>query len=498
MSIKIKLTLVSTAVSLLMVLFCGIIFFSVMRASIKTEMETKAKQTCNEAVLVLEKIVYADINILRTAAMWTMFSSSGSFMEENISRLQEYIDFFEYEYMLLVSPKQTYKIAKNMTSIIFNSEPVSISSTGDAFYGQPYEDEQEGLVITEPVWNKGQLSGLIVAKRPARWLWGKLASSLSLINENIIVSRINGEVLYPSEMAGVITDHEKANGSDEMVWSRININNDLGQGNNAVSVLAKDISLYVTAYVEPHQIDDQLNKYVLYYIILIVCGMLFIAIIVYILSCFLTKSIAELATYVEKSQTVIKEMPEKLMKQHDEVGILPRSFATLMNRLAVSMKKKEYMAYHDSLTHLKNRYKMEQDIARMISEKKPFAYALLDIDDFKTINDIHGHAEGDQLLTNIASVLKSLISKDLNVYRWGGDEFVLIISESKDFSGEILDKVLWELQNKLKIYKGKIFTASIGVCRYPYDAQTYKKLLIAADKALSKAKQQGKNRYCYF
>ncbi|MDD5017055.1 MAG: GGDEF domain-containing protein [Eubacteriales bacterium] len=499
MSIKIKLTITNIAVFLLIIILIGLIFFSVMRASLEAEVEFEAKQACNEAVFALEKSVYADIYVLRSVAAREMFTTSNHAIEEKISVLQENISLFGYEYILLICDGVTYQITRHAYAIKQpDIEIGDYSNNENVLFGRFYDNENEGVLICERYTTDDNINGMIAAKRPAGWLWSGIASSLSLIDANIMISKQSGEVLYPTELVNSDTRFEIGDDAEEMAWATIE-SSEGEHGYYAISLLAEDISLYVTSYIEPEDINDQLDMYVFYFVVLALCGVLLIAVIVYIFSYLLTNSIVELSAYVENSQTVIGEMPAKFTKRKDETGKLSRSFALLMNRLVVSMDEKEYMAYHDSLTYLKNRYKMEQDITRIFAEKRSFAYALLDIDDFKMINDIYGHTVGDMLLVNLASIFKGLISEDLDVYRWGGDEFALIIyGETHDQYRAILENIMNEIEENFVMFDDRKVTISIGLCKYPTCADTYKDLLIAADKALAKAKTGGKNRYCFY
>jgi len=171
----------------------------------------------------------------------------------------------------------------------------------------------------------------------------------------------------------------------------------------------------------------------------------------------------------------------------------------MMNKASGSLGKMRHMAYHDNLTSLKNRYSLEQDIDKMINAKVPFSFALMDIDDFKIINDMMGHAEGDRLLICIARIFESLESDTLKAYRWGGDEFAFILTgDGRQSYQEDIEKVLSEVAVRFDSNSKWRISVSAGLCLFPDSATNYSRLLVLADQALILAKRSGKARYRFY
>lgn len=168
-------------------------------------------------------------------------------------------------------------------------------------------------------------------------------------------------------------------------------------------------------------------------------------------------------------------------------------------------EKLRHMAYHDPLTGLANRNKLEQFINHMLASAKrhqhSFSLFYLDLDRFKNINDTIGHEAGDLILQIVAERLKSAIRGTDIVARLGGDEFVLVITDVKKteslalIAQKILDNVL-----KVMIVKGQeiYITTSIGISLYPHDGQNMDKLMKNADLALYRAKEHGRNNYQFY
>jgi diguanylate cyclase (GGDEF)-like protein len=170
-----------------------------------------------------------------------------------------------------------------------------------------------------------------------------------------------------------------------------------------------------------------------------------------------------------------------------------------MSKGSGSLSKMRHMAYHDNLTGLKNRYSLEQDIGKLIEAQKPFAFALMDIDDFKIINDMMGHAEGDRLLMCIARIFSSLICDTIDAYRWGGDEFAFILSGgNKDSYKKDMERILAEVSSRFDSNNKWRISVSAGLCIYPDSATDYSRILVLADQALILAKRSGKARYRFY
>jgi diguanylate cyclase (GGDEF)-like protein len=128
---------------------------------------------------------------------------------------------------------------------------------------------------------------------------------------------------------------------------------------------------------------------------------------------------------------------------------------------------------------------LEREAARVERGEKPFALILLDLDDFKRVNDERGHQEGDGLLRRVAQYLKTHVRQGDLVGRWGGEEFVVLLPATDLLGAERLAERLREGIAALGV------TASFGVALYQGDLQG---LFLRADQALYQAKALGKNR----
>jgi diguanylate cyclase (GGDEF)-like protein len=158
------------------------------------------------------------------------------------------------------------------------------------------------------------------------------------------------------------------------------------------------------------------------------------------------------------------------------------------------------LATYDTLTGIFNRAafneKLNEIFSLSVRTQQPFALMMLDLDEFKPVNDQYGHPVGDKLLQQVAASLQSECRDSDVVARLGGDEFALILPSAatkegaKAFAGRLLEKVDQErliVGHRIKVQ------ASIGCCLYDACVQSADQMIIDADAALYAAKQQGKN-----
>ncbi len=158
-------------------------------------------------------------------------------------------------------------------------------------------------------------------------------------------------------------------------------------------------------------------------------------------------------------------------------------------------------AIHDSLTGLYNRRylneTLKRDFARAKRESKPLAIVLLDLDDFKNINDKYGHPIGDKFLISFANLLKLNSRASDAVCRWGGEEFLLLLPDT-DLRAALkyAEKLRAVCGSHAITHEGVEIqaTVSIGVAAYPVHAANEEDLLVKADKALYSSKNTGKNK----
>jgi len=164
----------------------------------------------------------------------------------------------------------------------------------------------------------------------------------------------------------------------------------------------------------------------------------------------------------------------------------------------ISKRKKQISlldqkANYDGLTNLLNRQAAEHNLKQLVATKAPFALIMMDLNDFKPINDIFGHDSGDELLIHVASQLMKSLRKADVLSRWGGDEFVIVLPNAgKEEVSNVCAKLAAQLSkpHHLSQHNKSVFvTASMGVSFYPDDQVELLELIRLADKAMYQVKR---------
>lgn len=173
------------------------------------------------------------------------------------------------------------------------------------------------------------------------------------------------------------------------------------------------------------------------------------------------------------------------------------------------LKKRErqvaFLAYYDLLTRLPNRSSLHRDLPSAIAANRESNRMLsmfaLDLDNFKLINDVFGHDQGDALLVLVAERLRGLIRKGDALYRLGGDEFLYLLQGASNEAAIYLmaKRLLAALKEPFSLGGRRVFiNASIGVSSFPMDGDDGLELVRNADLSMHKAKEEGRNRFVVY
>ena len=193
------------------------------------------------------------------------------------------------------------------------------------------------------------------------------------------------------------------------------------------------------------------------------------------------------------------------------LGVLLAVFAVMYRRMRCEIQRREAaeaeirrLAYHDSLTGLPNRNlfydRLEQATRHAEREKTGFALCFLDLDGFKLINDDHGHAMGDKLLSMVAKRLEETVRSTDTVARFGGDEFVVLLHEVTERAAaqQLADKLQQTIRQPYLVdQQTMLISSSMGITLFPSDEQDIMALLHNADSAMYQGKQQGKDQLVF-
>lgn len=184
--------------------------------------------------------------------------------------------------------------------------------------------------------------------------------------------------------------------------------------------------------------------------------------------------------------------------------IIPLYYFLLVKRLHISilnlnraLLKTERLANYDHLTQIPNRHYFNSQAEALLKKSQRIALFMIDLDEFKQINDTYGHNVGDQLLVKVARALEASCDNNCILGRLGGDEFIIATSNCE--LGTIHNRaetILQKITSATAEY-GDI-SASIGICLCPDDAPDLSFGKSLADTAMYCSKKRGKNRYCLY
>jgi len=207
-------------------------------------------------------------------------------------------------------------------------------------------------------------------------------------------------------------------------------------------------------------------------------------------------------------QTAASKRVEDL-RRASEVGALgyitdPTDLDLMLARTRTLLEFKAYLdvceeaAFTDHLTGLANRRRferqLEREVGRVLRFERPFTLLMIDIDNFKNLNDTFGHDAGDDAIRRISRVLREGTRGIDLAARIGGEEFAVLLVETGQSAGLEVAERLRVAIKALETPSGARITASIAVAECPTDAQTASGILKAADVALYEAKRSGRDR----
>ncbi len=202
------------------------------------------------------------------------------------------------------------------------------------------------------------------------------------------------------------------------------------------------------------------------------------------------------------------QIDQQVFEQH--IHYLPERQSIRIYLFDITQRKRaeeilHYQAFYDQLTSLPNRSLFHEHLSLALANAQRGQYSLavlmLDLDGFKTINDVFGHSVGDQSLKLFAQRLQSQLRAGDLLSRWGGDEFTLLIPRinKTDEPAKIAQRILKSLSHPFQLNHQECYLkTSIGVAIYPQDGEEAETLIKNADAALYRTKQQGRNHFQFY
>ena len=209
---------------------------------------------------------------------------------------------------------------------------------------------------------------------------------------------------------------------------------------------------------------------------------------------------------IKRDGTTFPALVSSQVKMDDKGNVSGiRSILTDITERKIMQDAIEKLAYNDPLTNLPNRIlfndRLKFTMANAARHNKKFAFIVIDLDKFKEINDKYGHKIGDELLIFVGSRIESMLRKNDTIARFGGDEFVLLLTEinDKEDAAIVAEKILGTFREHFILGGYKLSIGiSMGISIYPDDGIDSDTLFRKADTALYQVKESGRNNYKYF
>jgi diguanylate cyclase (GGDEF)-like protein len=199
------------------------------------------------------------------------------------------------------------------------------------------------------------------------------------------------------------------------------------------------------------------------------------------------------------------ESPRKNFFDFSDLRVLSAvcDISAVVLERSIMMKKIADLAIRDGLTNLYLRDHfiklLRQEVAAAFLLKEQASLVMMDIDDFKLINDAYGHSVGDAVLERVAGIMSRILSGGENLLcRFGGEEFMAFLKMPKPEAAKAVENLRAEIEHSSVRFRNQdvSVTVSLGLASYPEDALNVEDWVFSADMGMYKAKQGGKNQVC--
>ncbi|MEW9700756.1 EAL domain-containing protein [Paenibacillus sp. SI8] len=246
-----------------------------------------------------------------------------------------------------------------------------------------------------------------------------------------------------------------------------------------------------------HSIDQQITLIRIAYLLVLMLGLLFYLYIV--------RQRNHLSRVVMERTQEILEANEHLMAMNEELKAGEQELLQYTERLQESEQKLSYIAYHDVLTGIYNRAHfqtlLKEQINYVCDQTCSLAVLFFDLDNFKMVNDTHGHHTGDLLLREVVNRIQQADLAYHTLARFGGDEFAMLLTDCPDEQDirNVCERLLGLFKKPCMIENRSFFASmSIGIAQYPQGGTTWETLLKNADMAMYIAKKETGSSYIFF
>lgn len=394
-----------------------------------------------------------------------------------------------------------------------------------------WEEAKPKKTFALQVGSRAKANGTLAASFSFRRIWNKYPQKIT-DTKSLIVSDNEGNILMHADpkiaAEGKIKVQDLGLPAPKDLSPNYSDFVKIKNGEEYLVSFAKNTTYQINVY--SLQLKDEVEKAIyttVYTIFILLVIVLFVTIFMvnFIFMRFTTplRKIIKYINYISEGNFDAEAFPDN--KSQDEIGVLARSFNSMLQLIQKQMKqlnehKKhleeqvlkrtkeledaknqlDIMSRTDELTGLPNRRdlreKIQQEAHRAVRMRRDFSFVFIDIDKFKKINDTYGHNCGDTVLKSVASTIRQLLRKYDFVARWGGEEFLVMLPETPLEGATIVAERFRKTVEDLEIHYGELtipVTITVGVALYDPRLGVDRSIQLA-DQALYKGKENGRNQ----
>ena len=199
---------------------------------------------------------------------------------------------------------------------------------------------------------------------------------------------------------------------------------------------------------------------------------------------------------IDPGKRLVAELEQRNLSLESQVAERTRELSWVNQQLQRQLDENRELAERDALTRTANRYRLEKTLEQTCERarrfREPLALIAMDLDDFKPINDLHGHARGDAALVEVTERIRQCLEEQDLLARWGGDEFVVVLPRTSLAQAREAAQRIREVLAEVPPIGQCQLPMSYGVVQWR-EGEDWHDLLARADKALYRAKAAGKN-----
>ncbi|WP_442950373.1 sensor domain-containing diguanylate cyclase [Paenibacillus sp. DMB20] len=358
------------------------------------------------------------------------------------------------------------------------------------------------LLISAPIFGKdGQYKGM--------------AGGTIYLQEDNVLSRLlgehfygNGSYVYVVDQHGHLIFHPDSRRINEKVGSNEVVRNAIDGGSGSAEIVnSRGVSFFAGYAYEPRGqwgiisqtpvsvLDKPLEKLALNMALQALPVFAVILLAAWRVSRYISSPLYELARFSEEAVLSKKPLPPEVPKIASLIYEVKQLHQSIGNHLSLLNDEIQI----DGLTGLANRKTFDLTLQEWLEERVPFALILLDIDFFKRVNDLHGHAAGDEVLRHLATRMRLGARQEDLCFRYGGEEFGILVKHGGLAEAtEEAEKLRHAISSEPGPY-GITITVSLGIAVYmPHERLSPKELVERADSALYRSKVEGRNRVTAF